>query len=263
MGNKLVPLGPRNRQERDRNDIDVDPIPNDEQSVVIDVEESRSTAGSRSRRRRSRPDYLDPDEEGGVGGGRDDDPAGRNWWRITTFALAGILLGVVALSLAFKYWPWVALLFVGCVTAWLVRRKDYGSLLIFLAGIIFLVGFFTAFDPGREIWRKWFGKEEVIVGTPGTPPSTPVPTTTRTASIPPDEFKDLVLKTNAPDSIAVRPGWRWDLIGDVPIRGWTTDNGYLDARGNRIQVFEVVSPLQEIRLRAKISYCTTRQMCAW
>jgi len=73
----------------------------------------------------------------------------------------------------------------------------------------------------------------------------------------------LVLRSEKPAAISVPPGHRWDLVGEIPTRGWTTDNGYRDVRGNRIQVFEVVPPADGVRLQVSIRRCTTAQDCAW
>ncbi len=100
-------------------------------------------------------------------------------------------------------------------------------------------------DPrSRACWEP----KVLALGGLGSPPSI---STTR-----------LVAQMGKPAQISVPPGWRWDMIKPIPT-GWTTDDGYRDARNNRIQVFEVVPPAKEVVLQIALTKCTTPQMCAW
>ena len=77
-----------------------------------------------------------------------------------------------------------------------------------------------------------------------------------------DTTYTLVARSGQPARISVPIGWRWDMVGTIP-SGWATDNGYRDARGNRIQVFEVVPPATEVTLQIRIAKCTTVEGCGW
>ena len=70
------------------------------------------------------------------------------------------------------------------------------------------------------------------------------------------------IREGEPQQISVPPGHRWDLV-EPPASGWTTDSGYRDKNGNRIQVFEVVAPATEVRLTTQISLCSLPRGCAW
>lgn len=75
----------------------------------------------------------------------------------------------------------------------------------------------------------------------------------------------LVLRPKEPGTVSVPVGWRWDIQKPKPIpSNWTRrDNGTFNAQGNRIEVFEIVSPATEVTLNIAISRCLTPQDCAW
>ncbi len=72
----------------------------------------------------------------------------------------------------------------------------------------------------------------------------------------------VVARPGQPARISVPIGWRWDMVETIPA-GWRTDNGYRDAHGNRIQVFEVVPPATEVTLKIRVARCVTIEGCAW
>lgn len=73
----------------------------------------------------------------------------------------------------------------------------------------------------------------------------------------------LTLRPGKPGRISVPPGYRWHMAGSTPARGWVTDDGYRDKRGNRIQVFNVVPPATEVTIEVRIRKCATAQECVW
>lgn len=79
---------------------------------------------------------------------------------------------------------------------------------------------------------------------------------------PPSATLKVMVRAGKPARISILPGWRADLVPPIP-SGWTTDNGYRDQRGNRIQVFEVVPPVTEVVLEFRFTKCATPQDCAW
>ncbi|OHA89448.1 MAG: hypothetical protein A3C70_02940 [Candidatus Zambryskibacteria bacterium RIFCSPHIGHO2_02_FULL_43_14] len=72
---------------------------------------------------------------------------------------------------------------------------------------------------------------------------------------------NLVVKPGEPGKLTIPVMWRWDWAGPIP-KGWTT-NAYMDTVGNRIQMFEVVSPATEVVLPVRLIKCATQQECAW
>ena len=111
-------------------------------------------------------------------------------------------------------------------------------------------------ESGTKHWesdlksRKCWEPELVALGYRGsnTFPTTKVGTWT------------LNLTPETPAVVSVPPGHKWELVGKIPTNGWTTDNGYRDARGNRIQIFEVVAPAKETTLKIQITKCAN---CPW
>ena len=106
-------------------------------------------------------------------------------------------------------------------------------------------------DPSsRACWEP----KLVALGYQQATPLSPTPIGTKT----------LVLTEDNPTSvISILPLHSWKLVGEIPTTGWTTDNGYRDALGNRIQVFKLVSPAKEVKLEAIIARCATAQTCVW
>ena len=127
------------------------------------------------------------------------------------------------------------------------------GIVVVALGVIVGVGVFWMFyQPAPQ------GVQAVTAAAPVS--AVRLPADKITPSTPFTDF-NLIVRPGKPGKLTIPVMWRWDWAGPIP-KGWTT-TAYLDAGGNRIQVFEVVSPATEVTLAVRLSKCATRQECAW
>ena len=144
------------------------------------------------------------------------------------------------------FWPMnVAIVLAAFFASQQGRAAGYASFALWML-LLIAVGIGAY---GYLPWSTWLAG----VGSGPIGQVSPIPTSSTT----------MILRPEKPVTISVLPGHRWDLVGKIPTKGWTTGDGYRDKHGNRIQVFEIVPPEKEVSLEVKISKCITPQMCAW
>lgn len=179
------------------------------------------------------------------------------FWAAICFAAAlGIVRYASSLLYSVEWGKFVWTVFVATVIAGLAylvymtvttKKAKYWKTAAALLVLAIAAGYYWSSNKPAPV---------TAVATVAAPPTPP------TATIPTVQNQKLVVKANEPAKLSVPPGWRWDMAKPIP-EGWTTDNGFRDGAGNRIQVFEVVSPVQEVALEITLAKCTTPQMCAW
>lgn len=181
---------------------------------------------------------------------------GRMWStlsRVQMLAVVGVTV-LFCITAIYAFWPWSGVILylsiaaaicatVGKKAGWKAAGWTAAVALGLLAGI----ACFSREKPGPLVVAQ------VSAATTSAVPSTVTPSVQKLKLTP---------KADSPAKLSVPPGWRWDMKKPIPT-DWTTDGGARDENGNRIQVFEVVHPAQEVALEITLTKCTTPQMCAW